>query len=78
MGLGAQILYDLGVRQIRMMTNNPRKIAGIQGHGLEVVERVPIQVPAHKENVRYLRTKRTKLGHLLVDDLLNLTDQETE
>lgn len=73
-GIGAQILYDLGIRKIRMMTNNPRKIAGIQGHGLEVVERVPIQVPAHKENVRYLQTKRTKLGHLLLDDFLQITE----
>ena len=73
-GIGAQILYDLGIRKIRMMTNNPRKIAGIHGHGLEVVERVPLQVPAHKENVRYLRTKRTKLGHLLIDDLLESVD----
>jgi 3,4-dihydroxy 2-butanone 4-phosphate synthase/GTP cyclohydrolase II len=70
-GIGAQVLYDLGIRQIRMMTNNPRKIAGIQGHGLEVVERIPIQVPAQKENIRYLETKRTKLGHLLMDDLMH-------
>ncbi|MBM3214310.1 bifunctional 3,4-dihydroxy-2-butanone-4-phosphate synthase/GTP cyclohydrolase II [Candidatus Poribacteria bacterium] len=70
-GIGAQILYDLGIRKIRMMTNNPRKIAGIHGHGLEVVERVPIQVPARRENADYLKTKRTKLGHLLVDDLLS-------
>jgi 3,4-dihydroxy 2-butanone 4-phosphate synthase / GTP cyclohydrolase II len=70
-GIGAQVLHDLGIRQIRMMTNNPRKIAGIQGHGLEVVERIPIQVPAQKENIRYLEAKRTKLGHLLMDDLMH-------
>ena len=76
-GIGAQILYDLGIRKIRLMTNNPRKIAGIEGHGLEVVERKPIQVPPHKENLRYLQTKRTKLGHLLMDDL-SLSDEEDE
>lgn len=70
-GIGAQVLYDLGIRRIRMMTNNPRKIAGISGHGLEVVERIPIQVPAQKENIRYLEAKRTKLGHLLMDDLMH-------
>lgn len=75
-GIGAQILFDLGIRKIRMMTNNPRKIAGIQGHGLEVVERVPIEVPAHKENVRYLQTKRTKLGHLLADDFRHQVEEE--
>ncbi len=70
-GIGAQVLHDLGIRRIRMMTNNPRKIAGIQGHGLEVVERIPIQVPAQKENIHYLEAKRTKLGHLLLDDLMH-------
>ncbi|MBT3268250.1 bifunctional 3,4-dihydroxy-2-butanone-4-phosphate synthase/GTP cyclohydrolase II [Candidatus Poribacteria bacterium] len=70
-GIGAQVLHDLGIRQIRMMTNNPRKIAGMKGHGLEVVERIPIQVPAQKENIRYLEAKRTKLGHLLLDDLMH-------
>jgi 3,4-dihydroxy 2-butanone 4-phosphate synthase/GTP cyclohydrolase II len=64
-GIGAQILVDLGLSTIRIMTNNPRKITGLEGYGLEVVERVPLQVPPRRENVRYLKTKREKLGHLL-------------
>lgn len=64
-GVGAQILADLGVRRIRLMTNNPRKIVGIEGYGLRVVERVPIEVPPRAANERYLRTKRAKMGHLL-------------
>ena len=66
-GLGAQILLDLGVRRLRLMTNNPKKIVGLEGYGLEVVERVPIQTPPNGSNRRYLRTKRDKLGHLLED-----------
>ena len=64
-GVGAQILVDLGLHQIRVMTNNPKKIVGIEGYGLKVVERVPIEIPPHAANVRYLRTKKAKLGHLL-------------
>ncbi|MCC3373463.1 bifunctional 3,4-dihydroxy-2-butanone-4-phosphate synthase/GTP cyclohydrolase II [Cohnella sp. REN36] len=64
-GIGAQILRDLGVRQIRLLTNNPRKIKGLQGYGLEVVERVPIQMTEKEDNKRYLRTKKAKLGHML-------------
>jgi 3,4-dihydroxy 2-butanone 4-phosphate synthase/GTP cyclohydrolase II len=64
-GIGAQILVDLGIRQIRLMTNNPRKIVGIEGYGLEVVGRVPIEIAPHTESQRYLSTKREKLGHLL-------------
>jgi 3,4-dihydroxy 2-butanone 4-phosphate synthase/GTP cyclohydrolase II len=64
-GIGAQILVDLGLRRIRILTNNPRKLVGVSAYGLEVVERVPIQVPAHPENQHYLETKRDKLGHLL-------------
>lgn len=64
-GIGAQILRDLGVKKIRLLTNNPRKIAGLKGYGLELVERVPIQMPTEKENERYLKTKKDKLGHLL-------------
>lgn len=64
-GIGAQILFDLGVRQIRLLTNNPKKVVGLDGYGLRIVERVPIEVPAHERNRRYLRTKRDKLGHLL-------------
>jgi 3,4-dihydroxy 2-butanone 4-phosphate synthase/GTP cyclohydrolase II len=64
-GIGAQILHDLGVRKMRLLTNNPRKIRGIEGHGLEVVERVPLEVERNPYNEHYLQTKREKLGHLL-------------
>ena len=64
-GIGAQILVNLGLKKIRLMTNNPRKIVGIEGYGLEVVERVPIEITPQESNVQYLRTKKTKLGHLL-------------
>ena len=64
-GIGSQILYDLGVRKIRLLTNNPKKIYGLEGFGLEVVERVPIRIPANSHNARYLKTKKDKLGHLL-------------
>ncbi len=64
-GIGAQILVNLGVRSIRLMTNNPRKIVGIEGYGLQVVERVPIEIAPGKSNERYLRTKKAKLGHIL-------------
>ncbi len=64
-GIGAQILVDLGLSTIRQLTNNPRKIAGLEGYGLKVVERVPIEVPPGSENARYLQTKRDKLGHKL-------------
>ena len=65
-GIGAQILLDLGLRSIRPITNNPRKMVGLEGYGLRVDDRVPIVQPAHNENAGYLRTKRDKLGHLLV------------
>jgi 3,4-dihydroxy 2-butanone 4-phosphate synthase/GTP cyclohydrolase II len=64
-GIGAQILRDLGVKKIRLMTNNPRKIVGLEGYGMQVVERVPIEVTPVRENWNYLRTKKEKLGHLL-------------
>jgi 3,4-dihydroxy 2-butanone 4-phosphate synthase / GTP cyclohydrolase II len=64
-GIGAQILRDLGVRKIRLMTNNPRKITGLKGYGLEVVEVVPIELPPNQVNRKYMETKKTKLGHLL-------------
>lgn len=66
-GIGAQILKDLGIRKIRLITNNPRKIAGLSGYDLEVVERVPIQIPANSVNKKYLETKKSKLGHYLHD-----------
>ena len=64
-GIGAQILHDLGVRDIRLLTNNPRKVIGLEGYGLRIVERVPIQIPAGEHNRDYLQTKKDKLGHLL-------------
>jgi 3,4-dihydroxy 2-butanone 4-phosphate synthase/GTP cyclohydrolase II len=64
-GIGAQILVDLGLRNLRLLTNNPSKRAGLEGYGLQVVERVPLEVPANPENRKYLSTKRNKLGHLL-------------
>ncbi len=64
-GIGAQILYDLGVRQMRLMTNNPQKRVGIQSYGLEVKELVPLEIMPHLDNEDYLRTKRDKMGHLL-------------
>ncbi len=64
-GTGHQILYDLGVRQMRILTNNPRKLIGIEGYGLEVLEQVPIQIRPNPFNERYLLTKREKLGHNL-------------
>ncbi|MFP4521013.1 MAG: bifunctional 3,4-dihydroxy-2-butanone-4-phosphate synthase/GTP cyclohydrolase II [Fibrobacterota bacterium] len=64
-GLGAQILKDLGVGKIRLLTNNPRKIVGLEGYGLEIVERMPIRFEPGDHNRRYLETKKTKLGHLL-------------
>jgi 3,4-dihydroxy 2-butanone 4-phosphate synthase / GTP cyclohydrolase II len=64
-GIGAQILVDLGVRQIRLLTNNPKKVIGLDGYGMKIVERVKIQMPPGENNRRYLQTKRDKLGHLL-------------
>ncbi len=66
-GIGAQILHELGVRKIRLLTNNPRKFVALKGYGLEIVERVPLEIPPNEENVAYLRTKKLKLGHLLGD-----------
>jgi 3,4-dihydroxy 2-butanone 4-phosphate synthase/GTP cyclohydrolase II len=64
-GIGAQILVDLGIRNIRLLTNNPKKVVGLEGYGLRITERVPIEVEARTENISYLRTKKNKLGHLL-------------
>jgi len=64
-GVGAQILANLGLHQIKLITNNPRKIVGIEGYGLKVVERVPIEIQPHAGNVKYLKTKKKKLGHIL-------------
>ena len=64
-GVGAQILFDLGVRAMELITNNPRKLVGLDRHGLSVVGRVPLQIVPNDRNVHYLTTKKTKLGHLL-------------
>jgi 3,4-dihydroxy 2-butanone 4-phosphate synthase/GTP cyclohydrolase II len=67
LGVGAQILVDLGVSRMKLMTNNPRKIVGLEGYGIEVAERVPLAVPVDDENASYLRARRLHLGHLLPD-----------
>ena len=64
-GTGAQILKDLGLSKIRLLTNNPRKIVGLEGHGLHVVERIQLQLPTNEHNKKYLQTKKNKLDHLL-------------
>jgi 3,4-dihydroxy 2-butanone 4-phosphate synthase/GTP cyclohydrolase II len=64
-GLGAQILFDLGVRKFRFLTNNPKKVVGLEGYGIQMVEQVPIRSEANPHNAKYLQTKKTKLGHLL-------------
>jgi 3,4-dihydroxy 2-butanone 4-phosphate synthase/GTP cyclohydrolase II len=64
-GIGAQILRNLGVEKLKLLTNNSRKVAGIQGYGLEIIERLPIEIPAHEFNRHYLETKKRKLGHFL-------------
>ncbi|MBP1685328.1 MAG: cyclohydrolase / 3,4-dihydroxy-2-butanone-4-phosphate synthase [Deltaproteobacteria bacterium] len=66
-GITAQILRDLGIRKVRLLTNNPKKIAGLTRYGIEVVERVPLEIPAHQGTIRYLRTKQQKMGHLFTD-----------
>jgi 3,4-dihydroxy 2-butanone 4-phosphate synthase/GTP cyclohydrolase II len=66
-GIGAQILADLGVTKINLMTNNPKKLSGLSGYGIEVLERVPIQMNHNERNEFYLRTKKEKMGHMLND-----------
>jgi 3,4-dihydroxy 2-butanone 4-phosphate synthase/GTP cyclohydrolase II len=73
-GIGAQILVDLGVRSMRLLTNNPAKRAGLEGYGLSIVEREPLEVRPNARNIEYLRTKREKLGHIL--DGLETLDEE--
>ncbi|MGE5352000.1 MAG: bifunctional 3,4-dihydroxy-2-butanone-4-phosphate synthase/GTP cyclohydrolase II [Acidobacteriota bacterium] len=65
-GIGAQILLDLGVRKMKLLTNNPKKIIGLKGYGLEIVERVPLEIVPNEKNKKYLQTKRDKLGHLIL------------
>ena len=64
-GIGAQILADLGVRKMKLMTNNPKKIVGLEGYGITITERVPIEVKPTENNIKYLTTKKKKMGHLL-------------
>ena len=64
-GVGAQILCDLGVKKMRFLTNNPKKVIGLEGYGLKIVEMVPIRSAPNPHNERYLETKRLKMGHLL-------------
>ncbi len=65
-GIGAQILLDLGIKKIKLLTNNPKKVIGLKGYGLEIVERIPIEIPPNEKNAKYLKTKRDKLGHLIL------------
>ncbi len=65
-GMGAQMLADLGIRKMKLLTNNPKKIIGLQGYGLEIVSRVPIEIPPNPLNVKYLKTKRDKMGHMIL------------
>jgi len=64
-GIGAQILFDLGVRRLRLLTNNPKKLVGLQGYGLEIVERIPLIIEPNSYNRFYLHTKERKMGHML-------------
>lgn len=67
-GIGAQILLHLGIRKIKLLTNNPKKVVGLKGYDLEIVERVPIEIAPNANNLRYLQTKRDKMGHLILDE----------
>ena len=74
-GIGAQILWELGIRKIRLLTNNPKKIVGLEGYGLQVINRVPVEITPNEANEFYLETKRDKMGHLILqngdENLLN-------
>jgi 3,4-dihydroxy 2-butanone 4-phosphate synthase/GTP cyclohydrolase II len=64
-GIGAQILVSLGINKLKLITNNPRKFIGLIGYGLEIVERIPLEIPPNEVNKRYLKTKKEKMGHIL-------------
>ncbi|MEI7897230.1 MAG: GTP cyclohydrolase II, partial [bacterium] len=64
-GTGAEILVDLGIKKLRLLTNNPKKISGLEGFGLELIERIPIQTVSNSKNLRYMKTKKEKMGHIL-------------
>ena len=70
-GVGAQILRDLGVRKLRLISNNPKKRAGLMGYGLEIVDTVPVEIASNPHNERYLRTKRDKMGHTIMNEPVN-------
>jgi len=75
-GIGAQVLVDLGLKRLLYMTNNPAKLAGLEGYGLEIVDRIPLTAASNDANRRYLETKRTKMGHLLAEDLPAPRDEQ--
>jgi 3,4-dihydroxy 2-butanone 4-phosphate synthase / GTP cyclohydrolase II len=77
-GIGAQMLVDLGVKKMRLITNSPQKFAGLEGFGLDIVERVPSKPRANAENVRYLRTKKDRMGHLYEESDLELSSDASE
>ena len=64
-GIGAQILKDLGLHEIEILTNNPKKLIGLEGYGLKILKRVPIEIKPNEINIKYLKTKKTKMGHIL-------------
>jgi 3,4-dihydroxy 2-butanone 4-phosphate synthase/GTP cyclohydrolase II len=64
-GIGAQILADIGVRKMRLLTNNPKKIVGLEGYGLTITQRIPIEIGPNENNIQYLQTKKQKMGHIL-------------
>ena len=63
--MGAQILYDLGIRKIKLLTNNPKKVIGLEGYNLEITEQIPLSLPSNPHNEQYLNTKKDRMGHTL-------------
>jgi 3,4-dihydroxy 2-butanone 4-phosphate synthase/GTP cyclohydrolase II len=74
-GIGAQVLYDIGLRQVRFLTNNPKKRVGLEAYGLTVVEQVPIEADPNPHNIRYLETKRDKMGHTILLERASAEDE---
>jgi 3,4-dihydroxy 2-butanone 4-phosphate synthase/GTP cyclohydrolase II len=68
-GIGSQILADLGIKKLRVLTNNPKKLIGLEGYGLEIVERVPVEVGCTEHNLKYIQTKRNRMGHLFNQEI---------
>jgi len=71
-GIGGQILKDLGLRNIKLLTNNPKKIIGLKGYDLNIVERLPIEISPNEKNEKYLKTKKEKMGHIILNDILKI------